>query len=59
MKRVINFFKEIKAEMSKVTWLTRNQAIKLTLAVLLITTIIGIFLQVMDVGFQYIITNYF
>ena len=59
MKKVTNFFKEIKAELSKVTWLTRKQAIRLTLAVLLITTIIGIFLQVMDVGFQYIITNYF
>lgn len=42
------FLKEAKAELSKVTWPTRQEAIKLTLIVIIISLIVGIFIGGLD-----------
>ena len=51
MKKVAQYFGEIKLELSKVTWLTRQETIKLTLMVLLTAGILGGFVGAFDFGF--------
>jgi len=58
MKKVIDFIKDIKREMGKVTWHSRKQVVKLTATVLLVSLTIGMFLQLMDIALQYILTQF-
>lgn len=39
----LTFFKEVKTELSKVVWPTRDQALKLTLVVIIISVATGIY----------------
>ncbi len=48
MKSITNFFSEVKIELSKVTWPTRNETIKLTLIVLSVSAIIGAYVGGLD-----------
>lgn len=51
MKSLVQFLGEIKLELTKVTWLTRDETIKLTLMVLLTAAILGGFVGAFDYGF--------
>jgi preprotein translocase subunit SecE len=51
--RVITFFSEVKLELSKVTWPKRNEVVKLTLIVFLVSGILGIYVG----GLDYIFTK--
>lgn len=51
MKKATQFVNEIKLEMSKVTWLTRDETVKLTLMVLLTASILGGFVGAFDFVF--------
>lgn len=51
VKAVINYFKDAKAELSKVVWPKPKEVIKLTMTVLLITLIIGFYLGGLDLAF--------
>lgn len=51
MNKVAQFFGEIKLELVKVTWLTRDETIKLTIMVLLTAGILGGFVGAFDFGF--------
>lgn len=53
MKAVLNFFYEVKAELSKVTWPTRDEVVKLTLTVFLVSGILGAYVG----GFDYLFTT--
>jgi preprotein translocase subunit SecE len=44
------FFKEIKAELKKVTWSGRKQVMIGTIAVIILSIIISVFLSVIDAG---------
>ena len=55
MKKIIQFLKEVKIELSKVTWPTRRQAIYMTGIVLLFAIILGAFLSGVDFGFTKLI----
>jgi preprotein translocase subunit SecE len=46
--KVLNYFNEVKSELSKVTWPKRAQVIKLTLIVLSISLIVGVYLGGID-----------
>lgn len=46
----ITFGKEATAEIKKVTWPTRDEVIRLTVAVIAISVIVGIFLGLIDLG---------
>lgn len=48
MKKVFNFINEVKIELSKVTWPTREEAVKLTLIVLIVSAIIGAYVGGLD-----------
>jgi preprotein translocase subunit SecE len=51
MKAIINFFGEVKLELSKVTWPSREEVIKLTLIVFAVSAIIGLYVGGLDYGF--------
>ena len=53
MKQVLTYFSEVRLELSKVTWPKRNEVIKLTLIVFLISTAVGIYAG----GLDYILTK--
>lgn len=42
------FLKEVQDELSKVVWPTRNEVIRLTLTVILVSLIVGLFLGGLD-----------
>lgn len=45
------FLKEVKTELSKVVWPTRDQTIKLTLLVIAISVFVGLFIGGLDIIF--------
>jgi preprotein translocase subunit SecE len=49
----VNFFKEVKDELKKVVWPSKNEVVRLTLIVILVSVGVGLFLGLMD----YIFTN--
>ena len=57
-KSIAKFFKEIKSEMKKVTWPTRDQLIRQTLVVVVSIIIIGAFIFLLDLLFGYLSTTF-
>jgi preprotein translocase subunit SecE len=49
--RLVRYFKETRAELRKVSWPTRKQAINLTMIVLAVTVAMAIFLGAVDLLF--------
>jgi preprotein translocase subunit SecE len=54
-KRFINFLKEVKAEIKKVTWPSKNEVYSTTIVVILATFFFGFYLYFMDVIFSWVI----
>jgi len=50
-----SFIKDIIAELKKVTWLTRREALYLTGLVLLVAVVVGAMLGAIDYGFSFIV----
>ncbi|OGM62311.1 preprotein translocase subunit SecE [Candidatus Woesebacteria bacterium RIFCSPLOWO2_01_FULL_39_14] len=48
MKVFIDYIKGVRSELSKVTWPKKDEVIRLTLTVFIISGIIGIYLGVLD-----------
>lgn len=46
--RILDFLREVRVELGKVVWPTREQTIKLTLIVILVTIIVGFFIVSID-----------
>ncbi len=44
----INFLKEVKAELGKVAWSTREELKSSTIVVIVVTVILGIFIGILD-----------
>jgi preprotein translocase subunit SecE len=57
-KRLITFLKEARVEMKKVTWPTREDTIRFTMTVIIISAAVAVFLGGLDFGFQYILNNF-
>ena len=51
----VSFFRETRGELKKVVWPTRQETIRLTLVVIIISLIVGIFLGGLDFVFVKII----
>jgi preprotein translocase subunit SecE len=49
---VINFVRTSFEELTKVTWPTKNQAIRLTIIVLIMCVVIAVILGALDYGFN-------
>ena len=58
MNKISQFFKEAKAELMKVNWPTRKQAINYTLIVIGISLAVAFFLGSLDYLFSYILKTY-
>lgn len=56
MKPVLNFLSEVRMELSKVAWPTRNEVIKLTMIVFLVSIILGAYVGGLDILFTRILT---
>lgn len=53
------FFSEVTSELKKVTWPTRNETVKLTMAVIIISLAVGLFVGGLDILFVNITTMLF
>lgn len=56
MRAVSNFFGEVKKELMLVTWPTRDEVIKLTLTVFLVSGILGAYVGGLDYLFTTLLT---
>ena len=52
MPNIINFLKEVREELDKVVWPTREQTLRYTVLVVLVAVVVGLFLG----GLDYILT---
>lgn len=53
-----NFLSEVGSEVKKITWPTREEAIKYTISVIVLTLIVAIILGIFDYGFQYLLEKF-
>ena len=51
------FFGDILSELKKVTWPTREETLRLTVAVLVVSITIGMLLGSIDIGFNWLVDN--
>ena len=56
-KRFISFLKEVRSEIKKVTWPSRNEVYSTTLVVIFATLFFGFYLFFMDVIFSWVISQ--
>ncbi len=48
MPNIISFLKEVKEELGKVAWPTREQTLRYTILVILVTVVVGVLLGGLD-----------
>ncbi|MCL5017406.1 MAG: preprotein translocase subunit SecE [Patescibacteria group bacterium] len=51
MSKAISFIQEAKQELHRVEWPTKQETIKLTLAVIFVSLIVAVYLGALDYGF--------
>jgi preprotein translocase subunit SecE len=56
-KRLGNFLKDVRAELKKVTWPSKNEVVNTTVVVIAATVFFGFYLFFMDVIFSWVITQ--
>jgi len=59
IQKPINFLKEVRQELSKVTWSTRHELIDSTIVVIAITVIMGLFIGLIDIFLSKILSLLF
>lgn len=52
---LFQYFREVRSELGKVIWPKREEVVKLTATVLLISAIVGLYLTALDLGFTKLI----
>jgi len=57
-KRFINFLRDTKAELKKVTWPSRSEVTSTTIVVIIATVFFGFYLFFMDVLFSWLISHF-
>jgi preprotein translocase subunit SecE len=53
--RIIPFLREVRAEIKKVTWPSRNEIYSTTIVVIIATIFFGFYLYFMDLIFSYVV----
>jgi preprotein translocase subunit SecE len=56
-KRFIPFLKDVRAELRKVTWPSRNEVYSTTIVVILATIFFGFYLFFMDIIFSWLVAQ--
>ncbi len=54
-KRFFNFLKDVRAEVKKVSWPTRNEVTSTTLVVIIAMAFFGVYLYLMDIVFSWVL----
>jgi len=54
-KRIRSYISEAKGELKKVTWPTKNDMQKTTIAVIVLSIIFGIYLKLVDASFNFFV----
>jgi preprotein translocase subunit SecE len=54
-KRFINFLKDVRAEVKKVSWPNRNEVYSTTLVVIVAMVFFGVYLYFMDIIFSWVL----
>ena len=54
---VVRFFRDIYNELKKVSWPTREETVRLTVAVVAVSVAIGMTLGAVDIGFNWLVDN--
>jgi preprotein translocase subunit SecE len=54
-RRIIPFFRDVRAEVKKVTWPSRNEVYSTTIVVIIATIFFGFYLYIMDLFFSWVI----
>ncbi|MDP2830839.1 MAG: preprotein translocase subunit SecE [Candidatus Omnitrophota bacterium] len=50
LAKSINFFKEVRSELSKVSWSTRKELLASTVLVITVTVMLTVFIGIVDLG---------
>lgn len=58
MAKIVAFFRDVRVELAKVTWPTRQELVRYTLIVIGMTVVLSIFLGFWDFVFQYVLQHY-
>jgi preprotein translocase subunit SecE len=56
-KRFVNFLRDVRSELKKVTWPSKNEVVSTTIVVIAATIFFGFYLFFMDVIFSWVITQ--
>lgn len=57
MQKVLTFFAEVKGELMKVNWPTRDEVVRHSVAVVVITAAVAVFLGGLDYFFSFIVKD--
>lgn len=58
MERLTNFLREVRTELKKVAWPTREEAIRYTTMVVVVSGVVAIFLGGLDYVFQFVLNKF-
>jgi len=58
MANLGQFLREVRVEMAKVAWPTRNQLVRYTFTVIVFSLVIAAFLGALDFGFQKVLSKF-
>ena len=59
MNKIIEFFKETRAEMTKVAWPTKTEVIGSTIVTVVVSVILSIFVGIVDFGLDKVVRSIF
>lgn len=57
LSKLISFLKEVRLEVKKVNWLSRQEVLKLTIIVLIFALVVAVYLGALDFLFQFILSQ--
>jgi preprotein translocase subunit SecE len=57
--KIRSFLQESRSELKKVDWPTRNETIRFTIFVIVLSLIVAVFLGILDFGFVFLLKNVF
>ena len=57
ISKLISFLKEVRLEMKKVNWLTRQEVLRHTIIVVVFSLSVAIYLGTLDIVFQFILSK--
>ena len=58
MNKTTQFLREVRVELAKVSWPTRNQTVLYTLVVIGMSVFLALFLGLMDFGYKFAIDKF-